>query len=932
MKNLKNAATSQNQNQTKFESFLRLEEFFPCKADKTPKIKWADKRNRIAYSDVKSQLVGFALPKDPIGKGYLACLDFDLKKNFKGMRHNPEPVKEWLRGQGVSSFTLLETGSGGFHAYFLTKDLIKFQPKISFKSENGLEIFDHIELRNGSTNHYNIVYNVIHEEGDFYKAIDIDFSPAKSEKKKGKASAPAYERNELSKLKDGGAGCKVLGYGFTSGESNEYRLAHVRKAQERAVDFETAIADFLASDRGSNLCKNRSMAISSYAKAWEAWTPKVLEGNFPQNLELTAGDETLDQCFLDYQLRHKQTLILSKTGTGKTTHLKNLAETSGGKVVGLVHLRSNRENIQRHGVDAFTAKKIVKKSYLLERYQILAIDEISLLFGSLGDNFYIESEKQQFLNLLKNFKGRVVLYDQKASVDLVERIKEIFPELHIVENVYTPQRRGVLYEESTKAIYDSIVWRMGRDKTAIYCDTVKQARAIYRLAKTNKVKTLFVTAETAEAKNKLGEAIREVERDPSKIEKYQCVIFTPRWQRGVSFDIDEGRHVFAIRRDRNQDAGSIAQAIDRFRKPASITACLTAMASSRHVRWTLEEFQAIGWWRYSAHVQELRRKREDDGGPIGEMSREDSDFFHAIKYEKEKALSNAWLDFKLSMKSNGYTVENLKEAEISLGSDGRPIEADIVTREDKRIEQALKLNSGQIIDDDERDYLLEKEPHERTEQQKANMLATRELKRAGANEIQDYISIASTIEKRGKRRADFKFWKEGTEHLQDPLFAKSHAEYKRLFRKYFGDGKTAETLESLRISREEADRIGAELWENRGEFEEAGLNLYGQKEHVERGEYMRLVSFVFRKLTGLKFKETGSHRERVYVVDIDDWEIMEKCLLPHRGTDSVGAKIQFYCPKALEKRIAKRDAELSAALRRFYKELGREPTQSPQLL
>ena len=369
MKILTNAANSQNQNQSKFGALLRLEEFFPCKSDKSPKIKWADKRNRAAFHNVQSERVGFALPKDPIGKGYLACLDFDLKKIYKGKRHNPAPVVEWLKAQSVSSFTLIETGSGGFHAYFLTKDLIKFQPKIDFKSENGLEIFDHIELRNGSTNHYNVVYDIVHEEGGWYTAIDIDFTPAQNDKKKKSSPKSDSEKTVLSKIKDGGDGCKVLGYGFSEGESNEYRLEHIRKARAMYLTKEDAAADFLASDRGSRLVRDRQKAIESYARAWEAWTPKVLDANFPQNIEVVGVDETLEQCFIDYDLKHAHTLILSKTGTGKTTHLKNLKDKHMGKVACISHLRSNKENVTRQGVDAFTAKKIMRQPWRLEKIQ-----------------------------------------------------------------------------------------------------------------------------------------------------------------------------------------------------------------------------------------------------------------------------------------------------------------------------------------------------------------------------------------------------------------------------------------------------------------------------------------------------------------------------------------------------------------------------------
>ena len=266
---------------------------------------------------------------------------------------------------------------------------------------------------------------------------------------------------------------------------------------------------------------------------------------------------------------------------------------------------------------------------------MLAIDELALIMSSLTGTFYSEREKKVFINMIKGFQGRVVLYDQKFTKAMAAELKKIFPDLHIVENVYTPQRVDVYCERSTRAAYESIFWRATMGKVAVYCDTVRQAKKLDKALRREGLAPLLVTAATVDEKTERGEAIQAIEKDPALVDKYQCIIFTPRWQRGVSFEIEEGRHVFAIRRDANQAAGTIAQAIDRFRKPASITLCLVAMKGRRSPSQSLEDFQRQGWRRYEKHIAEICK---NTGETPETYTRELSDILHALEYEQKKNL------------------------------------------------------------------------------------------------------------------------------------------------------------------------------------------------------------------------------------------------------------------------------------------------------
>ena len=296
-------------------------------------------------------------------------------------------------------------------------------------------------------------------------------------------------------------------------------------------------------------------------------------------------------------------------------------------------------------------------------------------------------------------------------------------------------------------------------------------------------------------------------------------------------------------------------------------------------------------------------------------------------------MSNPWLDLKLSLESNGYNADGLGEAEVSIGDDGKSIDAGISTNKDKVLQESVDLNKGYILDEDEKDILLQKDASDRTEQQKVDLAATLELQRAGANDIKDWIGTGSTVSKRRKNKTAFREWTNGVDRPHDPLYSVSIGLYQNIFRDHFCPGEdTEDSLHRLQIDRNGAQRIAESLWTARRELAAAGIDISSFQPHLENYDYMRLVSFVFRKMTGLKLKSTGANNARVYVVDKDHWEIMKKSLIQTDTGNLTGLKMEFYCPKDLSKRISTREEEETAALDRFFSEIGDYGGQCAQLL
>ena len=226
---------------------------------------------------------------------YLLCIDIDTKDkdgNYRSvgfanahLEATKKAVAEKL-GINPNLCMIVKSGGEGYHFYCLAN--VKLENKSSIPLKVGSETFS-IDLlaknrqavfvgsvHPNTKNRYTLLEANYPQEQDTKKLIEYC---NKNKNKQGRKKNKTINITTDSVLNYGNNAKSInsldeLGT-FGQGESNEFLLKHVQKANERGVSFNKAKLHFKSRNRGSELCKDKNQADRQYQKAWENWIDKI---------------------------------------------------------------------------------------------------------------------------------------------------------------------------------------------------------------------------------------------------------------------------------------------------------------------------------------------------------------------------------------------------------------------------------------------------------------------------------------------------------------------------------------------------------------------------------------------------------------------------------------------------------------------------------